>query len=127
MTEALGQFDALFEGDAFNGDERDHVGGSDARMGALVGGEVDERDGLFHAPESGIGNSGGRAGEGEHAAIVIRIGFAIEQHDFGDGEDGLHDGVDAGGVAPFGEIRDALYKLSRHSVLQRIMARRPHR
>ncbi len=68
----------------------------------------------FDGAEGGIGDGRGRTDEGEDAAIVIGIHFAIEQDDLGDGEDGLHDGVDFGGVTAFGKIGDTLDELSRH-------------
>ena len=100
FAQAFGEFDALFERDAFDGDEGDHVGRADARMRALVFCEVDQRDGLFHGAEGGVGDGGGRTDESEYAAIVVGIGFAVEQHHFGHGEDRLHDGVDLGGSRP---------------------------
>jgi hypothetical protein len=71
-----------------------------------VAGEIDQRSGAFDGAEGGIGDGGGRTNEGEHAAVVIRIGFAVEEDDLGNGEDGLHDGIDLGGIAAFGKIRD---------------------
>ncbi len=106
--------DAVLEGHAFDGDEGDHVGRADTRVRALLFREIDQRDGLFHRAEGGVGDGGGRTYEGEYAAVVVGIGFAVEQDDFGDGEDGLHDRVNPGGIAAFGEIGDALDELSRH-------------
>ena len=117
VAQAFGELDALFQGDAFDGDEGDHVGRADARVRALLFREVDQGDGLFHRAKGGIGHGGGRTHEGEHAAVVIGIGFAVEQHHLGNGEDGLHDGVDLGGIAALGEIGDALHELSRHFIL----------
>ena len=45
---------------------------------------------------------------------MIGIGFAVEKHDLGDGEDGLDDGIDFGGVAAFGKIGNTFDELSRH-------------
>ena len=84
-AEALGELDALFEGDAFDGDEGHHVGRADARVRALLGGEIDQRDGLLHRAEGGSGHGGGRTDEGEDAAIVIGIGLAIQQDHLGNG------------------------------------------
>ena len=111
---ALGELDALFQRDAFDRDERHHVGRADARVRALLLRQIDQRDGLFHRAEGGIGHGGGRTDEREDAAVVVGIGFAVEQDHLGDGEDRLHDGVDLGGIAAFGEIGDALDELARH-------------
>ena len=113
-AQALGELDALFQRDAFDGDEGHHVGRADARVRALVLREVDQRDGLLHRAEGGIGHRGGRTDEGQHAAVVIGIGFAVEQDHLGDGEDGLHDRVNLAGIAAFGEIGDTLDELARH-------------
>ena len=67
------------------------------------------------AAEGGVGNGGGRADERQDAAVMVGVLFAIEEDHFGNGEDGLDDGVDLGGVAPLGEIGDALDQLSGHA------------
>ena len=105
---------ALFQRDAFDRDERDHVGRADARVRALLLRQIDQRDGLLHRAECGIGNRGGRTDEGQHAAVVIGIGFAVQQDHLGDGEDCLNDRVNLAGIAAFRKIGDTLYELARH-------------
>ena len=109
--------EALLHGHAFDGDEGYDVGGADARVRALMLGEIDEGDGLFHRAERGFGDRGGRPDEGENAAVMIDIGFAIEQHDSGDRSDGCGDRVDFRGVASFRKVRNTFNQLSRHSIL----------
>src|ERR1035441_8364403 len=94
--------------------ERHHIGRSDARVRALMFGEVDQRDRLFDPAEGCVGHRRRRSDERQNAAIVIRVGFAVKQHDIGHREDRLHDRIHFGGIAPFGKIRNTLYKLSRH-------------
>jgi hypothetical protein len=115
---ALRQADALFQRDAFDGDERDHVGGADARVGALVPGEIDQLDGFRHAAQGGVGHRGGWAYEGEDRAIVIGIRLAVQQDHLGDGEDRLNDGIHLGGIASFGKIGNTLHQLSWHEFIQ---------
>ena len=67
-------------------------------------------------------NGGGRSDEGQDAAVVIGVLFAVEQHHIRDGEDALDDRIDFGGVAPFGKIRNTLDQLSCHV---HILARGP--
>src|ERR1019366_2517266 len=91
-AQALGELHALFQGDAFDRDEGDYVGGADAGVGALLFGEIDQGDGLFHRAEGGLGYGGGGTGGRQDAAVMIGIGFAVQQDHLGDVENGLHDG-----------------------------------
>jgi hypothetical protein len=45
---------------------------------------------------------------------VVGIALTVEEDDIGDGNDGLDDGVEGGGVTAFGEIGDALDELAGH-------------
>ncbi len=83
-------------------------------MRSLLLGEIDQRDGLFHRAERRIGHRRGRTNEGQHAAVVIRIGLAVQEHHLGDSEDSLHDRINFAGIAAFRKIRDTLNQLSRH-------------
>ena len=58
-ADALGELDALFERDAFDGNERHDVGRADARMGAVVLREVDDRDGLSTARKAASATAAG--------------------------------------------------------------------
>jgi hypothetical protein len=48
---------------------------------------------------------------------MIGIGFAIEENNFGHGKNRRHNRVYFGGIASFGKIGNALYKLSWHVFL----------
>ena len=114
IGDALGEAHALLERDALDGDERHHIGRSDARVRALMLGEVDQFDRLFDAADGCVGHCRRRSDERQNAAIVIGVRFAVEEYDIGHRQDGLHDRIHFGGIAPFGKIRDTLDKLSRH-------------
>src|SRR6185312_7902137 len=51
IADAFGELDAIFESDAFDGNERHHVGSADTGMRALLYGEVDQRDGGLDGTE----------------------------------------------------------------------------
>ena len=69
-------------------------------------GEVNQLGGFADAAQRGFGDGFGFARDGDHAAIVIGVTFAIEQVDAGNFAHGRDDRVDFGRVAPFGEIRN---------------------
>ena len=56
VADVPGHGDAVFNGDAFDGNEGNDVGGAHARMRALVLGEVDEFGGLANAANGGLLN-----------------------------------------------------------------------
>ncbi len=85
-------------------------------MRTVVLRQINQLDGLFDAPQGRIRHRGRRPNEGEHGAVVIRIGFAIEQRHFGHRRDRRNDGLHLGRVAAFGKIRNALYELSGHTL-----------
>ena len=64
-------------------------------------------DGAAHSANDGFGDSFRLAGEGDDAAVVVRIAFTVEQVDAGDFAHGGDDGVDLGQIAAFGKIRNA--------------------
>ena len=101
------EHDAILDGDAFDGNERDHVGCAEPRMRAGVAREIDQLGGFADAAQRRLGDVLGFAGERDHAAIVVRVAFAVEQEDAGNFAHGRDDGVHFGGIAAFGEIRNA--------------------
>ena len=56
-----------------------------------------------------------RADEGEDRAVMVSVGFPVEEDDLGDGEDCLDDRVDLRAVAAFREVGDAFDELSGHA------------
>ncbi len=119
LAQTLGELYAVLQRHSLDRDERHNVRGADARVRAPMHREIDERNRRFHAAESGFGNGRGRAHEGQHAAIVVGIRLAVEQYHLGHGHDALHESVDFGCVAAFGEIGNTLNELSGHVALQR--------
>jgi hypothetical protein len=109
----LGHGDAVFERDAVNGDERDHVGRAHAGMRALVPIQVDQLGGLAHAANGGFLNGLAVADQRDHAAVVVGVHLAVEQVDAGNLH-GFDDGVDFGRVAAFREIGNAFNQRAGH-------------
>jgi len=103
----------VFEGDAVDGDKRDDVGGSHARMRALMLGEVDEFGGLANSADGSFLDGFAIADQGDDAAVVIGIHLAVEEIDSGNFH-GFEDGINFGGVAAFRKIGDAFDKSAGH-------------
>ena len=102
----IGHGDAVFDGDAFDGNERDHVGGPHARMGSRVVVEIDEFRRLADAADGGFLNGFALAHQCDDAAVVVGVHLAIEQVNAGHFH-GVDDGVNFRLVAAFGEIGNA--------------------
>jgi hypothetical protein len=109
----LGHGDAVFDGDAVDGDERNNVGGAHAGMRALMFSEIDELGGLANAANGGFLNGGAFADESDDATVVIGIHFPVEKINAGEFH-GCDNGIDFGRIAAFGEIRNAFNKSARH-------------
>ena len=69
-------------------------------------GQVNQLGGFADATQRCFGNGFGFAGDGDDAAVVVGVAFAIEQIHAGHFAHGRDDGVNFGRVAPFGEIRN---------------------
>jgi hypothetical protein len=106
-TSLAGEDGAVGEGGSADGDKGDDVGGADAGMDAVLGGEVDQLGGFACGADGGFDDSGGRAGEGDDGAVVGGIEGPVEQAHAFDlcGGDDL---CDLGGVGAFREVGDAL-------------------
>src|SRR4029077_2182650 len=98
--------DTVLNGHALNGDKRNHVGGADARMCALMLGEVDQLRGLAYAANRRLGNGFAIADNGYDAPVMVGIHLAIQQRDAGNFH-GVDNGVNYGFVAAFREIGNA--------------------
>ncbi len=78
-ADVFGERDAILDGDAFDRNEGNYVGGAKAGMRAGMSGEVDEFGGFTHSAQGGLGNDFGFAGESDDTTIVVGVAFAIEQ------------------------------------------------
>ncbi len=72
--------------------------------------QIDEGDGTLHTAIGCLHDRTGGTGEGDDGAVVIGVQFAVEDGNAVYRTDGIDDGVDDSGVAPFGKIGDALDK-----------------
>jgi hypothetical protein len=70
--------------------------------------QIDDGDSFLDSAKCRVGDCCRRPDERQYAAVMIRILLAVEQHDVGNGRDRLDDGVDPGGIAPLGKVRDTL-------------------
>ena len=101
------EHDAILDGDAFDGDERDHIGCAKPRMGSGVAREVDQLGGFADAAQRSLRDALGFSDKRDHAAIVVRVAFTVEEEDAGNLAHGRDDGFHFGGIAALGEIRNA--------------------
>ncbi len=95
---------AIFQRRAFDGNERDHIRGSQPGVRARVLRKIDQLGGLAHAANRGLSHVNGIADQRDDTAVVVGIHLAVEQ------VNAIHlhsvdDGIDAPFVAPFGEVR----------------------
>ncbi len=99
---------AIFQRNAFDGDERDHVARPKPRVRPLVLGEVDEFARLADSADGGLGHRVALTDQRNDAAVVVGVHLAIEQGDAGNFH-GLDNGVNFGLVATLGKIGNALH------------------
>ncbi len=117
-----GHGDAVFEGDAADGDEGNDIGRPHARVRALMPREVDELGGLARAANGSFLDGFALAYQGDDAAVVIGVHLAVEEIDAGN-EHGFDDGIDLGWVAAFGEIGNTFNECGGHeSRIKRVRA-----
>jgi hypothetical protein len=102
-----GEDGAVGEGCSADGDEGDDVGGADAGMNAVLGGEVDEFSGSAGGADGGFDDAFGRASEGDDGAVVGGVEGPVEETHAVNLRGG-DDLFDFGGVGAFREVWDAL-------------------
>src|ERR1700722_13357849 len=107
--------DAVFEGDAVDGDEGDDVGCSHARGRAQLLSEIDELGGLAYSANRGFLNGTALADQCDDAAVMVGIHLTVEKIDTGNFH-GVDDGIDFGLVAAFGKIGNAFDERAGHGV-----------
>ena len=106
-AELAGEGDAVVHCGPFERNEGADVGGADAGVFALVGGEVDQVAGLGDAVEGGLHRAVGGRHEGDDGAVMAGIARRIEDDHALDARDGGDDGGDDLGATPLGEVRNA--------------------
>jgi hypothetical protein len=109
LANSLSEPDAILQGHAFHGHERHDVDGPDPGMHARVTVEINQIDGAPNSAYSRFGYRIRRAGEGDDGTIMVGVDLVVQHRDARYRVDHLEDGIDLGGVAPLGEIRDTLY------------------
>jgi len=75
--------------------------------------KIDQLGGLAYAANGGFLNGFALAGQGDDRAVVVGIHLAVEEIDAGNLH-GFDNGIDFGGVAAFGKIRNAFDKSAAH-------------
>src|SRR5262249_47168885 len=100
---------AIFDSNAFDGDEGDDVGSAQPRVRTLVMIQIDQLSGLAYSSNGSFLDRLSLADESDHAAIVVGVHFAVEKvhaiqfH-------GLNDGINFGFVPALGKIRNTLHQ-----------------
>jgi hypothetical protein len=108
LAGAMGDGGAIFQRSALEGNERDHVRGAHARMDSVVTPQINALHGGGDPAQGGFGYRLWCAGKSDHGAVMVGVHLRAQQHNIGDGTNGLPDRVESFGVAAFGKIRDAL-------------------
>ena len=103
----FGQRHAVLDGHAFDGNKRHHIGRTHARMRPGMLGQINQLGRFAHAAQRRFGHRLGLAGDGHHAAVMVRVAFTVQQVHARNFAHGRHDGVHFGRVAPFGKIGNA--------------------
>ena len=103
------QIGALLERDARDGDQRQHVGGAHAGVGAVVAAHVDQLRRPLHAPEGRLDHRFGFTHEGDDRAVGRLARIDVEQLDALDRLDRRRNLADYSLVAPLAEVGDALH------------------
>ncbi len=67
-------------------------------------GEVNQLGGFSDAAEGGLGDGVRLAGDGDDAAVMVGVAFAVEEIHARDFAHGGDDGVNFGQIAAFGKI-----------------------
>ena len=83
-------------------------------MLTAVAPKIDAGQGRLKQPKHRLGHGFRLAHKRENGAVMVGIGLDIEEEDVGNGADGLGLGRDRLPIPAFGNVRDALNKLSRH-------------
>src|ERR1019366_3573870 len=88
--------------------EGNHIGGPEARVGALVAGKVDQPGGSGDAAKGALTGCLSLAHEGDYAAVVVAVALAVHQGHARRAGDGGHDLVYDLGPAALGEVGNTL-------------------
>ena len=127
--DSLGQcarpFGARLEPGARERNQRHDVGGAEARMDALVAGNVDVLLGGRDTAEGALGHGGGRTDEGVDGAVVVGIAVDRAQIDAGHRANGIRDGVDHVLSTAFGNVRYTFDPVHGGQCTGRVRAYRP--
>src|SRR5437763_1749089 len=98
---------AVFNGYAFNRDERYHISGPNARMRSLMLVQVNQLRSLACAPNHRLSNIFAVPKQGNYAAVMVGVHLAVEQIDTRQLH-GVNDGVNNAFVAAVRKVRDRL-------------------
>jgi hypothetical protein len=108
IANPAGERDAIIKRNAFDGDERNHIGRANSRMSTLVDGQINQFSGFSDAQERCFRHGIGVTCKCYNAAIVVSVHFAVEDVDARYAAHGGDYGFDFCGIAPFGKVGNAL-------------------
>ena len=106
-TDRLGKPGAFDESDAAERDERDHVGGTDAGMGADVGRQIYTSDRLADCADRRFADGFRGADKSDDAAMVVGVGGLVEDGYALYGGDRVGYRIDGREVSTFRKVSDA--------------------
>src|ERR1700680_2592813 len=79
FADVAGHGHAVLDGDAVDGNERDNVGRSHARVRTLMLRQVEEFGSLAYSADSGFLDGLALADQSDDAAVVVGVHFAVEE------------------------------------------------
>ena len=111
LGQLAGQCGTLLQGDAADGNQRQHIGSADTGMGAMMAAHVYQLARRLHGTESGLADSLRLADKGDDGAVGGLAGVYVEQQHALDTFHSTGYLFDDFWIAPFAEIRYAFNKL----------------
>ena len=118
LAESFGDGDAIIHRRALKRNEGNHIRRADAGMFAGMRVEVNQFGSGLDGEEGGFFHARRRPGEGQHGAVVVEVGGAVEEFYVTDRLDGDGDSVYHFGSARFGKVGDTFDELSCHGILR---------
>src|ERR1019366_114372 len=120
------EHDALLQLDVGNGNERNDVGRTDARVHALLSGEIDQLYSFAGSAYRRLNHGPGLARDGHDGAVVVGVHRPIEQPHPGHPHRG-YDRLDATGISTLREIGNALDNRFFHGQISASLSRASRR
>ena len=118
LSQFVGKFGALLQGDASHGDERAHVGGTHAGVSTMMVAHIDELTGLADSQEGSLEYCIRFTHKGYHRAVGSLTRVYIEQFHALNTFNLISDLLDNGHIASLTEVRHAFHDFFLHTHLK---------